>query len=51
MAGDDEQSQSGYDEGNMGGPGAPMPLSSLEVHDASIVDLNRDTMLMRPNRA
>ena len=28
---DVEQSQSGYDEGGMGGPGAPTPLTALEV--------------------
>ena len=28
---DAEPSQSGYDEGGMGGPGAPTPLTALEV--------------------
>ena len=28
---DADQSQSGYDEGGMGGPGAPTPLAALEV--------------------
>jgi hypothetical protein len=28
---DDEQSQSGYEEGLAGGPGAPTPLHQLEV--------------------
>ena len=30
MSAEDEQSQSGYEDGNPGGPGAPMPLSTLE---------------------
>lgn len=28
-----EESQSGVEEGGMGGPGAPTPLSALEVRD------------------
>lgn len=31
MSGDDAQSQSGYEDGAAGGPGAPTPLSALEV--------------------
>ena len=31
MSAEDEQSQSGYDEGLAGGPGAPTPLGSLDV--------------------
>jgi len=30
MSAEDEQSQSGYEEGNAGGPGAPTPLIALE---------------------
>ena len=30
MSAEDEQSQSGYEEGNAGGPGAPTPLMALE---------------------
>jgi len=30
MSAEDEQSQSGYEEGAAGGPGAPTPLSALE---------------------
>jgi hypothetical protein len=30
MSAEDEQSQSGYEDGS-GGPGAPTPLSALEV--------------------
>ena len=41
MAGEDEQSQSGYDDGNGTGPGAPTPLSALEVNtpDRVFVDV------------
>lgn len=31
MSAEDEQSQSGYDDGLAGGPGAPTPLSALDV--------------------
>jgi len=31
MSAEDEQSQSGYEDGLAGGPGAPTPLSALEV--------------------
>ncbi|KAK5181872.1 RecA recombinase Rhp51 [Cryomyces antarcticus] len=30
MSAEDEQSQSGYEDGGVGGPGAPTPLSALE---------------------
>lgn len=30
MSAEDEQSQSGYEDGLAGGPGAPTPLSALE---------------------
>ena len=30
MSAEDEQSQSGFEEGAAGGPGAPTPLSALE---------------------
>ena len=31
MSAEEEQSQSGYDDGLAGGPGAPTPLTALEV--------------------
>ena len=31
MGADDAQSQAGYDDPGMGGPGAPTPLTALEV--------------------
>jgi hypothetical protein len=31
MSGEEEQSQTGYEDG-FGGPGAPTPLSALEVN-------------------
>ena len=31
MAAEEEQSQSGFEDGSAGGPGAPTPLSALEV--------------------
>jgi DNA repair protein RAD51 len=31
MAADAEDAQSAYEDGGMGGPGAPTPLTSLEV--------------------
>jgi len=31
MSAEEEQSQSGHDDGGVGGPGAPTPLSALEV--------------------
>jgi len=30
MSAEDEQSQSGYEDGAAGGPGAPTPLAALE---------------------
>jgi hypothetical protein len=40
MAGEDEQSQSGYDDANGTGPGAPTPLSSLEASPSQRVLAN-----------
>lgn len=31
MSAEEDQSQSGYDDGLAGGPGAPTPLSALDV--------------------
>lgn len=35
--GETEESQSGYEDGGGGGPGAPTPLSALEVLQTSVV--------------
>lgn len=35
MTEDVESSQSGHDEGGVGGPGAPTPLSALEASTVS----------------
>jgi DNA repair protein RAD51 len=37
MSAEDEQSQSGYEDGLAGGPGAPTPLSALEVQCSSLL--------------
>jgi hypothetical protein len=37
MSADDDQSQSGYEEGLAGGPGAPTPLHQLEVMRRKVV--------------
>ena len=34
---DDDQTQNEYDDGRMGGPGAPTPLMALEVSHADIL--------------
>jgi hypothetical protein len=31
MSAEEEQTQDGYEDGAAGGPGAPMPLNTLEV--------------------
>lgn len=31
MSAEDEQSQTGFDDGGAAGPGAPTPMSALEV--------------------
>jgi DNA repair protein RAD51 len=38
-----EESQSGIDDGGMGGPGAPTPLSALEVYLSVTVVMDHDT--------
>jgi len=34
MSAEEEQTQDGYEDGAAGGPGAPMPLNTLEVSTA-----------------
>lgn len=49
MTPDDDASQSGYDEGLAGGPGAPTPLWNLEVRSGGLggeqsLNLNRASL-------
>lgn len=44
MSAEDDQDQSGYEEGNFAGPGAPTPLSALEVSLANVsIHMRRDS--------
>jgi len=48
MSAEEEQTQDGYEDGAAGGPGAPMPLSTLEVSMAyATQDEDEDSRIAR----
>jgi len=48
MSAEEEQTQDGYEDGAAGGPGAPMPLSTLEVSIAHATqDEDEDSRIAR----
>lgn len=55
MSVEDDQSQSGYEDGLAGGPGAPTPLSALDVgpDETTVEDgiTNNSAGCRRPHKA